>query len=156
MIDPKVIQFLQNQQGGVLSTLSSKNDIDSAFVYFASNPKGDIYFVTSKDTQKFKNIQSGSRVSFVCVDEERLITIQAKGKAKTLTDPEEGERVYDLLIHILRQKLQKWPPPFTMMQDTGLVIVKVVFDWLRWGDFKCVQSTPLSDFFEQIIPKIEK
>lgn len=155
MIDPKVIQFLQTHKGGVISTLSSENLLDSSFVYFVSNPDGEIYFITSKDTQKFKNIKVNNAVSFVATDTESQITIQARGKARSLTDPEEAKRVYDLLTSILRLKLDNWPPPFAKMENARLVIVKVTFDWIRWGDFNRIQTAPMEDFYEQILPKNE-
>ena len=148
----KVIQFLQSQTGAVISTLGDDGHINSSFVYYVCNPEGEIYFVTSHSTKKYKNIKMRGELNFVTTNQKELITVQARGRVKVLKDMTESQRVYGLLMQILKGKIVNWPPPFTKMQDANLVIMKVTFDWLRWGDFSRITQAPLHEFYEQIIP----
>lgn len=146
-----LLKFLKTQKGGVISTISPDNYPDSSFIYYAFNEDLYAYFITSKMTEKYKNIKSNPYVSFVVVDEENLITVQGKGQAKEVKDEMESQRVYDLLLQILHSKLENWPPPFSKMADADLVIMKITFTSLRLGDFRYSGTAPMKEFYSRVI-----
>ena len=147
----EVLQFLKSQNGGVLSPVSPEQQPASSFVYFACNEDFNIYFIMSKLSKKYVNIKSNNKVSFVVIDEQNLITVQGLGIANEIKDEEESRRVYDLLIQILNKKIENWPPPFAKMADAKLVIMKIKFTSLRWGDFRYSATAPMEEFYTQIL-----
>jgi len=136
----------------VVSTLSDDKTIDSAFVYGMFNQDADFYFITNKFSKKYRNIRSNGQFSFAFADESQLITIQGKGKARILEDQNESERIYGLLLQVLRHRLKNWPPPFAKMEESNLAILKVSTQWLRYGNFSQLGTKTLDQFFVQVIP----
>ncbi len=148
----QVIDFLQTQMAVVVSTLSEDQTIDSAFVYGMFNQDADFYFITNTFSKKYRNIQSNGILSYAFAEEDNLIAIQGKGKAEIVHDLGESKRIYDLLLQVLRHRLEHWPPPFAKMEESNLAIVKVSTQWLRWGDFSHLGTQPLDQFFVDVIP----
>lgn len=147
----ELFTFLSHQNGAVISTVSPIQEPDASFVYYVCDESLNAYFITSKETTKYKNLMSNPHVSFVVVHEGDLITVQGKGLAKEIKEEAERQRVYDLLVQILQGKLENWPPPFAKMEDAHLTIMKINFTSLRYGDFRYSGTAPMKEFYEQVI-----
>lgn len=77
----EILDFLNNQRLATVATVKESGLPDAASVYYVVNEDGDLFFLTRKETGKFKNIQQSGEVVVVVTDREKLETVKIQGKA---------------------------------------------------------------------------
>ncbi|MDP3956371.1 MAG: pyridoxamine 5'-phosphate oxidase family protein [bacterium] len=147
----KAIEFLKKQQTAVISTVTASSEPQSAAITFIVDNEFNLYFVTRKNSRKFKNIMHDSRVSVVVgFDPENLSTLQMQGRAEILT-ANHLTIAATLMKKAIEHKHNWWP----LLKITGLdfVIVKVKINWARWLNFDIAFSPEgYKEDFHQVIP----
>jgi len=75
----KVFSFLDTHNVCVVSTVRKPNEVDAAPVYFV-RVDNDLYFLTKKLTQKYKNMELYKNVVLTIIDEENIQVASIKGE----------------------------------------------------------------------------
>lgn len=84
----KVLAFLRAQMLGVVSTIGHQNP-ESAVVAFGETENLELYFGTSNNSRKYKNIKNNPHIAFVIGwDDDVHISIQYEGIARELSTEE--------------------------------------------------------------------
>lgn len=110
-----------------MATVTSAGLPDVAFVYYIIRDNFEIYFVTEKNTEKYKNLQLNNSVTMIVVDAKSREIAKIKGRAFMISDKtkvasaeedfnekmNEGESVRNKILPILERK------------NGDLVIVKI-------------------------------
>ncbi len=84
----EIFDFLQTQPLGVISSLDSSGQPQSATVAFSQTADLSIIIGTSKTSRKANNIVADKRTAFVATDIEKRYTVQLEATAKKLTPQE--------------------------------------------------------------------
>jgi hypothetical protein len=124
-----VLDFLYNSPLGVLSTLNSKGESESALIAFAETPELEIIFETFKDARKYQNLKESGKVSFVTGwDLNKHITFQYEGIATEIPEVQVGR-----YKKIFKAKDTPCTDEFIDNPRAALFLVKP--KWLRYSDY---------------------
>lgn len=96
------LKFLRENTTAVIAT--SFNDEPSAStVYSFVDDEFNFYFITTRNTSKYINLQMNPQAAVVVGTGLRHISVQAKGVAQLITDEAERDRIWDKLNTIREQ-----------------------------------------------------
>lgn len=142
------IEFLHSKKLAVVSTLTEDNEPQGATVFYVVDDNLDFYFVTRKQTRKFKNIQNNPKVGIVVGAELAPATIQIQGKAELLENSEVEKVVKGMLGKF--DFIETYLGPFISIPGMDFAVFRVKINWMRYlyFDFK-----KMSENYCQIIPE---
>lgn len=125
-----LLQFIRRHRFAVLSTVSVKNEPQSALVGIAATDAFEIIFDTVESSRKIPNIRKNQNVAFVIggwtPGEERTVQYEGVAYEPTGRDLDGAKRVY----------YQVFPDGPTRLARPGLVYIKVRPTWIRFSNFK--------------------
>lgn len=127
----EIHDFLQRQRYGVISSVSSSGQPQSALVGIAVTPQFEIIFDTLKTTRKYLNLTARPGCSFV-VGWDNEQTLQLDG---TALEPRDSE-----LRRYQETYLLTWPECRSHLSWPGITHLVVRPNWLRFSDYN--QSPP--------------
>lgn len=129
----QIIEFIEQHQLGVLSTVSADGAPHGTPIYYAwFSEDQTIAFATPTKTQKKENIDHCNRVSLAITDEAKLITVKIEGIATET--PNIAPKVLNQLAHKLGQSggiVETLPlMKYTDQSKTGYTIkpTQIIFD----------------------------
>ena len=148
------IEFIESHPLGVVSVNREGKPPHSAAVFFVTDSKADLYFLTKSGTEKYQDILADDKVSVVFSDLNAQKTLQAEGKAYEVT-AEGGtiEEVYKKLSQIKPPGRNDWLPPIFKIEAGDYVVIAIEPNWMRLGDFGSTSGAKTDDAFLTIIDK---
>ncbi len=145
----EVFKFLDEQVTAAVSTVSPEGEPQIAVMYYYTDKDLNFYFLTSRNSQKLKNLALNKNIAIVVGFGPATITIQAGGVAETDQDFKE-EFVNKILEKINFHNLDQWP--VLQLEKEGLVLLKVKPKWLVMLNFdKEGHPTTYSHEFNKLI-----
>lgn len=145
----KAFQFLKDNNVLVLSTADRDGKPQGASVYYVIDGNFNFYFVTSKNTHKFENIQKNKNVGMVVGFGPDLKTIQGGGEAYEVTEKEDQrEKVARLAEKAEINDKGHWPVTEISTMEKGYALFKVEPNWLSYMN---LQDDKSGDPYEKII-----
>lgn len=126
----EVLKFLKEKALAVVSTISIEGKPEAATVIYFIDDDFEFYFITRRNTRKFKNLQSNNNVALVVGTELMPVTVQIEGAAELITD-EKG----DVLVAEIAKRPQiqsLYFGPFLELKGVDFAAFKVKINWLRW------------------------
>jgi pyridoxine/pyridoxamine 5'-phosphate oxidase len=134
MTEADLYAFLAKHKLGVLGTIGSRGNPQSALVGIAITPQLEIIFDTVQSSRKYPNLIARPACSFViggwATGEQ---TVQFEGEAEELKAPE-LQRYQEVYFNF-------WPDGPARMSWPGIVYFVVRPTWIRYSDFD--QNPPL-------------
>ena len=125
----------QKSRLGVISTISTENKPESAFVYYTFDENLNIYFATRELSRKYKNILKNKNVAFAMATENPPQTLQLEGIAEAYHDTKEQKELFQELIVLASAK--HFSPPISQQSHFGaLQFVRITPSWIRFGNFE--------------------
>lgn len=150
----KCLAFLKEQNEGVLATATTSGKPFASCIYYAVDDEFNIYFLTSRATNKFKNILLNKEVAFVVGTGPEYLTVQVQGMCDIVPD-EEFEKATSLLLEVeSRHPMMHWPiHAIKSLDEKGLVLLKVNPSFVAFLTINS-KAYPESNanYFYQIIP----
>jgi general stress protein 26 len=120
------LQFAAGQKLAVLSTVSPKNEPESALMGIAVTPEFEIIFHTSKASRKYGNLVANPKAAFV-IGCSGAISVQCEGLAEELSGAELERR--------LKVYFAVFPDAKEGQSKPGTTYFVVRPKWLRYGDY---------------------
>lgn len=127
-----------NQPLGVISTVNDKGNPESASIYYVYDDALNFYFITRKESRKYRNIEKNKNVAFVITIEHPLNTIQLEGKASTVTEAHEESEHFTKLVALASNYLAM--PPVSQIPAGEIVFMKIATSWVRFGNFEVMKE----------------
>lgn len=146
-----VFDFIAGHPLAVLSTASPKGEPSSAPVYTRVRPDLVCYFSTRTSAEKYLNIMQNPHVALAIVDGTTLETVQLRGIANLLSNPDEIHDVMESLRYIVDKEKHNWMspeekishgafkfdvsrliPPIGQMEGGSYAYMQVRPSWLRY------------------------
>jgi len=81
-----LLRFLKKANLGTIATVNGDNKPDAATIRYIVKDNLDIFFLTKKETGKYKNIQRQSEVVLIVTNAEEPETVKVRGNAFPVTD----------------------------------------------------------------------
>ena len=123
------LAFLRQHITAVLATSSLSGESQSAVLYYDVDDDFNFYFISSKDSQKIKNLMVNKRVSIVIGFSKMVSTVQGAGEVEIIEDVD-----FNLFAKII-ERIQLYEAdqlPLSQVNKTGFVTIKVKPRWLTW------------------------
>lgn len=134
----QILDFLQHQHVGVISSIDSTGAPNSATVYFIADDNLHIYFPTRNGSRKYTNIQADTRVAFTTTEVDEMRTVQLTGTAEEVSDPAKIIGMIEKLLSVSSHHVSsvgKWIPPIQQLRNGHFALLKITPDWMRFGEF---------------------
>lgn len=132
--------FLKANTMAAVSTASNDGRPELAFVYYIIDDDLNFYFITRRDSQKFRNILENWRLAVAVADEDDVKTVQLSGRVEEVTDEGEIDRHTHMIIRspklaslYMRNAPMKFLPPRVPEPDgVHFALLCLRPDWIRW------------------------
>lgn len=143
------LTFLRQHITAVLATSSPSGEPQSAVLYYDVDDNFNFYFISSKESQKVKNLMANKRASVVVGFGKSVSTIQGAGDAEIIEDVD-----FNLFAQII-ERIQLYEAdqlPLSQVNKTGFVTIKVKPQWLTWLNLdKETYPETFSKDFQQLL-----
>ncbi|TXT53196.1 MAG: Pyridoxamine 5'-phosphate oxidase-related FMN-binding protein [Promethearchaeota archaeon] len=123
LLKQKIGKMLEEQRFAVIATQGKTEPYTNLVSFFANKDLKKIYFPTSKNTRKFKNLSKHSRLSILIdnrdnepVDIENAMTVTAVGETSVTENAE--------IIHLFLQK-HPYLKEFTNSNDCRMIEIDI-------------------------------
>ena len=126
MTQSQLIQFVQRQRLGVVSSLAPDGAPQSAVVGIATSEAGEIVFDTLGASRKARNLRRDPRASLVVWENERTVQLDGLADEPTGVELDRLREVYFAAYPDGRERLA-WP---------GLTHFRILPTWGRYSDFE--------------------
>ncbi len=121
-IKKKSLELMRQETYCVISTVNQNGKPESSFVAFSDNDKFELMIGTSKNSRKYKNIETNPHVS-VAIGFDGEHTVQYEGIANIIKDEELKQR---LPAHLKRQ-----PGAEKYQSDPNNIYLNIKPTWLQ-------------------------
>ncbi|MEY4744778.1 MAG: hypothetical protein RL272_723 [Candidatus Parcubacteria bacterium] len=136
----EALAFLKSSTLAAVSTASRDGKPEVAFVYYVTDDDFNLFFLTRRDSLKFRNILENGRAAIAVGNEDEVKTVQMAGKIEEVTEEGEIARHTHLIIRspklaslYMRNAPMNFLPPRVPQPDgTHFALVRLRPDWLRW------------------------
>lgn len=81
-----LLRFLKKENLATIATVNEEKKPDAATIHYIVKDNLDIFFLTKRETGKYKNIQRQNDVVLIVTNAEDLETVKIKGNAYVVTD----------------------------------------------------------------------
>lgn len=125
----EALDFLKQHIIAVVATTDEDHQPNAATVLYHIDDNMNLFFMTRKQTRKYKNIKRNGRIAVVVGMGDGQGTIQAEGEAEVL---ENGLEAF--FAEVQRNKALKdlYYGPFLMLPGADLAVVRMRMDWMRY------------------------
>ena len=136
----ETLAFLQSNTMAAVSTASRGGQPELAFVYYITDEDLNFFFITRRDSQKFRNLSENWRLAAAVVDEDEMKTVQMAGTVEEVIDEGEIARHTHMIIRspklaslYMRNAPMKFLPPRVPEPDgVHFALLRMHPDWVRW------------------------
>lgn len=123
----EALEFLRTYSNvGTLATLDQDGQPYASPVYFVMGSEFEVFFLTTKNTHKAKNLARNDKVAFSVGTGPEYISVMIRGRAK-LTDASEQNEI----LPVIKERMDKnngfnWPVrKLDELKDQNLVLYKI-------------------------------
>ena len=127
--------YLHDNPIAILSTVDAHGNPHGAALYIYAVAANEVYFVTKKETRKFKNLHHSNEVSITVVDPNDNSTLQADGRAEIVGDAGVIEMVMEKMARMYVHG-GDWLPPLAKIKAGPYEVIKVMLHNVRLSRFK--------------------
>jgi uncharacterized pyridoxamine 5'-phosphate oxidase family protein len=136
--ESRAFQFIKKNTVAVVATTSSEGNPNAAMVNYVIDSIGNLYFITRKNSQKYKNLKKNPSVAVVIGSENTLECIQIEGKSMDINDEKFEKEIKSEFS--IRAKLQdiylSETNPFHQIKGVNFALFKIIPEWVRFVDYK--------------------
>jgi nitroimidazol reductase NimA-like FMN-containing flavoprotein (pyridoxamine 5'-phosphate oxidase superfamily) len=123
----EALKFLRTDNSvGMIATIDSQGQPFLSPVYYIMGSEFDLFFLTTTDTHKSRNISANNRVAFSVGVGPEYVSVMIRGKASLATSEEE-----DRALTFMKEKMEAnkaFGSPLEKLEDFGgqnLVVYKI-------------------------------
>ena len=146
----KCRSFLKDHDVGVIATATYDGEPHASVVNYFANDKFEVFFIARDRAQKFKNIMSNPRASFVIADPTFAMSLEIEGDAFKLEDTEETVNLLSQLAAVVRRK-NAGPLPIMRHPGSELHLFCLKAGHLTYADFRPTYDE--GEYFEVDVEK---
>lgn len=125
----EALDFLKQHIIAVVATTDEDHQPNAATVLYHIDDNMNLFFMTRKQTRKYKNIKRNGRIAVVVGTGDGQGTIQAEGEAEVL---ENGLEAFFAEVQQNKTLKDLYYGPFLMLPGADLAVVRIRMDWMRY------------------------
>lgn len=127
------LTFIRSINAGVLATAGHDNLPHATVIHFVCDDTFNIFFVTKKESRKYKAIQAHPQVAFVVGSVEIPRSLQIEGVASEVVHDDAKQVHATELMNVLATHVPGYVPVGKM--DGELALMWIQPKVVRWSDF---------------------
>ncbi len=131
----EAIDFLRDNEAGVLSTSNNNGEVHGAVIYYLLDEQHHIYLLTKAETTKARNIVSNKSVALTVFDIGQGKTLQLQGAAEVETDEKIRQFVFNKIMKPHTYSGKKDLPPVAWLEAGMFVVIKITPSNCNFSDF---------------------
>lgn len=133
----KAFEFLCQNRLGVLSSISSDNIPGGSVVYYVVDGKS-IYFITTKQSRKDKNLHTDNHAALTIFYEIPPLELQIEGITEIITDQAKKSYITKIYLEYSNKNRDtlNWPPILKLPNKDGFEFFKLTVNWYKFSDFR--------------------
>jgi general stress protein 26 len=148
--DKRVLEFLNLQRAGVLSTVGKDGLPHASVVYYEVNDDFIFRFLTKKRTQKSNNLRHNNFISFVVFDQMTQTTAQITGEATEIQDLYEVHKVFRNSLRASLHTSENGIPPIAKLDAGDYTAYEISPKYIKMAMFSKPEAGAYEDIFENI------
>lgn len=127
----EALDFLRKHIIAVVATTDDANTPQAATVLYHIDDNMNFYFITRRQTRKYKNLMTNRKVALVVGMGDGPGTIQAEGEAQLMED---GEGIEKFFGNMKKHEglAEAYYGPFLMLPGLDLAVFCVRVSWMRY------------------------
>lgn len=135
--NPDIANFLKHHHVAVLGTANKQTAMPhAAAVYYATDSKMNIFFVTKEGTVKSKNLDSNPQAAIAIYERENQRTLQTSGPVSRVDDPVMMEKALRIMAKYSKETADTEVTPISKIQAGDYVLYKLSPQSYRLADYK--------------------
>lgn len=146
--EASIRNFLKSHDCGVIATADTSANPYAAVIYYSIDDSFSLTFTTKKETQKYKDMEQNSQVTFVCYDEPAQTTVQVSGHVETVTDPDVHQSSINRLYKLSESVSGATLPPIEKLFAGDYVTMRLIPQVIKMGVFLRPDSESNEDMYE--------
>jgi len=150
--NPNIASFLKRNHVAVLATASKTAEPYAATIYFETDSKMNVFFVTKQKTLKAQNLAENPRASVAVYDASTQSTAQITGHVTVVDDPEMMAKALRIMSRHSQETAGTEETPISKLDAGDYVLYKLWPQTIRLGEFK---YGPHSQIFDIATPAEE-
>jgi general stress protein 26 len=133
-IKEQISAFLEASELCALSTMSPEGAPHVRLVYYATDPAGNLYFLSLANTRKVADMRANDKGAVVIINSDKERTLQIEGTFEEITDT---ATFGPIIVSLTRHLYPNAGPdaPVTHLDNAQPVCFKLHPTWIRWADF---------------------
>jgi len=136
-IDKDIVDFLKRNHVAVLATANRSNSSPhAAAIFYATDSKMNLYFLTKENTTKNKNIQSNPQAALVIYEAERLATAQITGTVSRVENDEMMAKAQRVMAKYSKQTAGTDKTPISKLDAGADILYRITPQSIRLADYK--------------------
>ena len=132
-------QFLKEHRAGVLASASPDGKPHASVVYYTSDERFSIYFITLASSRKYQALKANPWGAFVVGTLDMPQTLQIEGPIVELRENDDKGKHLSQLLENLTSNAQYFAP-ITKMDPADMVVMWLEAKWIRWADYAQSES----------------
>lgn len=145
------LAFIMRNRTGVIATAGHDNLPHISVIHYVCDDKFNVYFLTHKNTRKYKSIIAHPQVAFTVFTEGAPQSLEVEGMAADISDSAEAGIKKDELFEVLTRN-PSFNPPISKLDTHETAIVWIKPTWIRWADFAFAEEGTENVLQEITIP----
>jgi uncharacterized pyridoxamine 5'-phosphate oxidase family protein len=122
----EALDFIKDQHTGVVATSNLAGEVFASTVYFVAKEDFTIYFATSHNTNKFKNLVLNKKTAFCIGTGPSYKSVQIRGNAEMVYDKDQQEGLNLLESLYETHPKEEWPINIiNKLKEGGFVLIKI-------------------------------
>lgn len=150
--DPRTeaLRFMKEHQAGVLATVGEDGQPHASAVYYTSDEKFNLYFLTQSSSRKAEALRANPKVAFTIGSQNVPQTLQIEGIAEEVRYQETRDEKAAQLAEVL-MSASTYFAPVTKLNPADTVIIWIQPKWIRWADY-ATQASGNENVWKEIQP----
>lgn len=130
----EALAFLKAHKAGVIATVSREGRPHASAIYYTSDDKFSIYFLTLASSRKYAAALANPWAAFVVGAQDIPQTLQIEGPISEIHRQEDLDNHASDLIDVLTSN-GTYYAPITKLDPADTVLMWLQPKWIRWADY---------------------
>jgi len=143
--NPNIYAFMKKNHIAVLATATKDGKPYAATVYYATDSKLNVFFVTKDRTQKSRILTENPRAAVVVYEADTQTTVQISGNVSVVDNPEMLAKALRMMSGYSKETAGTEETPIEKLNSGNYLLYKISPESIRMGEFKYGPRNQLFD-----------
>jgi len=134
--NPNIADFLKRNHIAVLATANKSGEPYATTIYFETDSKMNVFFVTKEKTQKNRNLVENPRAAIAVYEADSQATAQITGRVTRVEDSEMLAKALRIMSRHSKETSEVEETPISKLDAGDYILYKLWPQTIRLGEYK--------------------